>query len=274
MKKILLITSLLYCTASVYSQRNLSNDEVSIIQDDRIEIPKRYRAIYLGFGPRFLNTDPGTIVTSFTDDSPTMDMLETLTDVKDDYLDPGFQLAYRFGKYEGLSHAITIDVNLGEHYGALFTYGLGYNFTQFVGDRLMTIRPSVYVGFGNYGFNVGQLINNAAFIQIGETQYTDPSLDVLLKSQVFVIGPSVDLQYNITDRFDIYINASYDIASNNSRPKLEFTPTNGRGTTSTLSIDSDNPNVTYNGEKLTSLPYDISGIRLTAGIAYVWKRTD
>lgn len=274
MKKLLLIISLFYCTTSVYSQRNASDDEVSQIQLDAIKIPKKYRAIHLGFGPRLLNTDPGTIVTSFTDDSPTMDMLETITDVKDNYLDPGFQVGYRFGKYQGLSHAITIDVNLGEHYGALFTYGLGYSFTQVISDRLFTIRPSAYVGFGNYGFGVGQLINNAAYIQIGETQYTDPSLDVLLKSQVFVVGPSIDLQYNMTTKFDIYINASYDIGSNNSRPKLEFTPTNGSGNTSTLNIDSDNPNVTYNGDKLTSLPYDISGIRLSAGIAYVWKRTD
>jgi hypothetical protein len=46
-------------------------------------LPERYRSLGIKFGPRTLNTDPGTIVTTFLDESPAPDFFSANTIVAD-----------------------------------------------------------------------------------------------------------------------------------------------------------------------------------------------
>ena len=57
----------------------------------------------------------------------------------------------------------------------------------------------------------------------------------------------------------------------NSRPEVVFESLGGEGIITSVDIDGENPIVAYNNEKFTSLSYDISGLRLTVGVSYVWK---
>lgn len=233
----------------------------------------KYRSITIGIGPRVLNTDPGTILTSFIDDSPSMDNLSTTTSVKDSYTRIGVFFAFNFGRYKGLSHSIAVDYTLGKHQGGVFYYSLGYSFPIEIKGNPLVIRPAINAGFGNYGFDVGELQNNASYIQIGDVQYYDASLDLYLKSQTFIYGPAIDFHYILPNQIKVFANMGYDIASKNSRPYLEFNPpSNSESGTSSLEIDGDNPNVTFNGTKMTSLPYEASGLRFTVGVGYVWTK--
>ena len=135
------------------------------------DFPNKYRSVHLAFGPRTLDTNPGTISTSFVDNSPSMDNLNSTIEVLDKYNRLGFNLGINFGKYRGLSHSFNFDISLGEHMGGLFYYSLGYSIPIEVGENVFMIRPNINLGFGNYGFDVGDLENNAAYIQIGEKQY-------------------------------------------------------------------------------------------------------
>lgn len=236
------------------------------------QISKKYRSVFLGFGPRTLNTDPGTILTEYTDESPSMDYFQTSVDVEDSYTDIGMQLGYMWGKYAGLSHSLLIDVSLGANKGGAFTYSLGYTFPVEIGTSYLVLRPAFFVGFGNYGFKLGEINNNAAYIEINGEQYYDEELGVSLTSQVGVFGPELDLRYLVSEKVEVFVNGHYNLTSKNSRPKVEF-ESKEEGSSTSLEIDSTNPNVTYNGEKLTTLPYDIAGLRLTVGAAYVWPRS-
>jgi len=248
--------------------------QLGLSQSNASNTPEKYRSFTLGFGPRTLNTTPGTILTSYVDDSPSMDNLSTTTMVEDKYNRLGAFLAFNFGKFKGLSHSVAFDISLGEHQGGLFYYSLGYSFPMDVGENSIVVRPAMNVGFANYGFDVGELDNNASYIQIGETQYFDSKLELHLKSQTFVYGPSVDFHFILPNRLKIFANVAYDIASANSNPTLEFAPpsSSDNDNSSSLEIDGNNPLVTYNGSKITSLPYEASGMRFTLGVGYAWTK--
>jgi len=248
--------------------------QLGVAQSDDSNDPKKYRSVTLGFGPRTLNTTPGTIFTSFIDDSPSMDNLSTSTIVKDKYNRIGFFLAFNFGKFKGLSHSVAFDISLGDHQGGIFYYSLGYSIPMDVGEHQLIIRPALNAGFGNYGFDVGEIQNNDQYIQIGEKKYYDSELELHLKSQTAVFGPAVDLHFIVRDQFKIFANVAYDIASANSNPNLNFTPPSGsdNDNSSSLGIAGDNPLVTYNDEKITALPYEASGMRITLGVGYTWTK--
>ena len=248
--------------------------QLGFAQSDASGFPNKYRSFTLGFGPRILDTYPGTLFTSFIDDSPSMDNLSTTTMIEDSYTRVGLFLAFNFGKFKGLSHSVAFDISLGDHQGGLFYYSLGYSIPMEVGENTLIIRPAMNAGFGNYGFDVGELENNASYIQIGETQYFDSQLDLHLKSQTFVYGPALDLHFIVQDKFKIFANVAYDIASSNTNPTLEFSPpsSSDNDNTSSLNIDGSNPFVTYNDEKITTLPYEASGMRITVGVGYTWAR--
>ncbi len=234
---------------------------------------ERYRAITLGFGPRFISTDPGTLITSFTDNSPSPDNLMTTTEIADGYTSVGISLGYKFGRYSGLAHDLDIDVTLGDAgSGLMLTYGLGWNFPIDIGDKELLIRPSIFGGFGGFGFEVGQMLNNTGFIQIGQTQYNEPALDVALQSSVLVYGPAIDLVYRVMDRVDVFLSAHYDVGSNNSDGSIIFTSQVEDAKESRLDLNGENPKVVYNGNETTTLPYDISGIRIQIGASFLWNR--
>lgn len=233
----------------------------------------RYRGITIGIGPRFVNTSEGILVTSFIDNSPAPDNLMSVTEIEDGYTNLGFSLGYKFGSYNGLAHDIDVDITFGNAGdGGMVTYGLGWNFPTMIGGKDLLIRPSLFAGFGNFGFDVGDLENNTGFIQIGETIYSEPALDVSLKSSVLIYGPAIDLVYKVADRVDVFISAHYDIGSDNRDTNVIFTSQVDNSNSSTLSLNDENPSVLYNEEELKSLPYEISGIRLQIGASYLWNR--
>jgi len=236
----------------------------------------KYHSVTLGFGPRILDTTPGTILATYVDDSPSMDNLSTTTEVLDKYSTVGINIAYHFAQFNGLSHSLSLDGSLGKNDGYLLYYSLGYSFSKEIGSRFLVARPSLNIGFGVNGFDVGEIENNASYIQIGNDQYYSSTLDLNLHANIFIGGPSVDLQYMVGEQFMIFANVAYDIATTNSNPKLVFkTPnTNSRDDSRQTSVDIDgtNPLVTYNGEKITTLPYEATGIRATFGVGYVWGR--
>ena len=233
--------------------------------------PEKYRSVFVGIGPRILDATPGVINTYYVDSSPAQDDISSLTEVAESYTNLGFQIGYKFGKYNGLSHNILVDLSLGEHSGGLVTYSLGYNFVLKQGENPSLLRASLFTGFGNYGFDVGQLENNTGFIEINDIQFTDAELDVDLNSQFFVYGPQIDFSYAINDKFDIFFSANYDIASDNSRPTIDFTSETGSSTSIDLEEGQLNPSITFEGEEIESLPYEASGLRFTLGASYIWK---
>lgn len=286
MKKVLLLIIVMISVSTVYGQKKRKGkkrtpkkveEKAEMMDDDGEEYAKteyeKYRAITLGFGSRFIATDPGTLVTSFTDNSPAPDDLMTTTEVDDGYMGIGISIGYKFGRYSGLSHDIDLDLTLGSAgSGLMATYGLGWNFPMDIGDKELLIRPSIYGGFGGFGFEVGEMENNTGFIQIGETQYNEQALDVALQSSVLVYGPAVDFVYRVLDRVDVFLSAHYDIGSSNKDGEIIFSSQVEDSKESRLKLNGENPKVIYNGEETTTLPYDISGIRIQIGASYLWNR--
>lgn len=240
---------------------------------DIAELPNKYRGFFIGYGPRTFDTEPGTILTSFVDNSPSMDNFSTMTEVLESYSKSAVQFGFKFGHYNGLSHSILVDLTFGDLNGGQLNYSLGYSKSKIVGNGILVIRPHIYGGFGNYGFDVGEIENNAGYIQINNTQYFDEYLNADLKSQVGVWGPGLDVYWMVHDHASVYLNVGLDITSDNSNPELRFTaPSGSDSPESSLPIDTDNPNVTFQGDKLTKLPYKTGGLRIGIGAAFTWQK--
>ena len=238
---------------------------------------QKYRSPFLGFGPRFINTDPGTIATTFVDDSPSMDRFNSNFDVEDSYFQVGVQLGYKFGRYRGLSHDILLDFGTSRNYQIFFGYSIGWNFLLDVNGKNLLIRPALQGFAMNQVFQLGQIENNAAFIQIDDRQYFEEELDIELRADIVSIAPRLDITYVFAERFDVFCKFAFDIAADNTNARMEIDvpadlQTADSPGVSTLDIDGDNPLVLYNGEKLESLPFNAGGLRMTLGISYLWNR--
>lgn len=238
---------------------------------------KRYRSIFLGVGPRILNTDGGKIELSYTDDSPSMDQLNSTTELKDTYVVPAVQFGYKFGRYNGLSHDILFDAGFGDNITVLFAYSIGWNFRMELKDKPFLIRPAIQGQISNTQFKVGELRNNDTFIQIGERQYFEDRLDANLRAQNVVYALKLDFTYRFANRVDAFLKVAYDVPSSNRNTELELSvpenlQTENSPGPSTLSLTDENPMITYNGERLETLPYDLGGLRFTVGVSYLWNR--
>lgn len=259
---------------SIYSQSNevIIKDVNSEKEKNSISLPNRYRSLSLKYGPRTLNAAPGIIAASFIDDSPSGDNFFSTTNVKDKYNRLGVQLAYEWRKFSGLNHSLYFDLALGDGVnGGVFGYSIGWNFPL---NNEFIIRPGACLAFGNNTFDLGQIENTSAYIQIGENQYYDSYLDVGLEGTIFIYGPQLDLRYVLGKKFHVLFNINYDLGSQIDAPKMVFTPPtiSANDVVSHKFINSDNPFLNYNGKKLDKMPYDLGGLRLSLGFGYVWPR--
>lgn len=237
-------------------------------------LDKKYRAIVLGIGTRGIASDPGTIVTNFVDDSPSMDSFSATEEIDDYQARVGVQFEFKFGRYEGLSHGIMFDLAFGNTEGVALGYSLGWNVPLEVGSKFLHVRPNVTGLIGNTRILLGRIQNNAGFIQINQTQFFDSQLNVKLNSSSALVRLGVDFMYPLTDRIHLYANVGYDFGSQVGEPDLMFESlaTVDEQQSANKPLDTDNPNVTYNGEKVTELPFSLTGLRLTVGAAYVWSK--
>lgn len=239
---------------------------------------QRYRSVFFGIGPRYLNTDPGLISTTYVDDSPSMDSFSAGFDVKDGYTQMALNFGYKGGGYRGTSHDYLFDVTLGtKNYTAKFGYSWGWNFLTKFKNGDLVIRPAAQVVIANTVFNMGEIQNNALYIQVGETQYYERELDVELRAQSITFAPRLDFTYVFADRWDFFLKAAYDVSTGNINPTMELSVperlrTDDSPGPSSLDIDTANPLVTYKGEKLESLPYTTGGLRMTVGVSFLWNR--
>ncbi|HPQ22703.1 MAG TPA: hypothetical protein PK147_12660, partial [Saprospiraceae bacterium] len=220
------------------------------------------------------DTDPGVITTRFVDESPSMDNFTGTTEVLDKYSQFGLAINFHFGRYQGLSHSIFFDINFGDAYSYIFGYSIGYSIPIALGDSYLHIRPALGLMVGNQGFKLGELDNNAGYIEINGNQYFGSYLNMDLKTQSFLYGPQLDLRYFISDNFNIHGNVAYDIGSQDGVPSLYFTSPSTADETfnAEKEINTDNPYVDYNGEKLEKLPYNIGGLRFGIGVGYIWNK--
>ncbi len=236
----------------------------------------KWRAVTLAFGTRGFASDPGTIVTSFVDDSPSMDSFSSTETIDDFQSRLGVLLSFNWGRMHGISHKVLFDVGLGNSESVHFGYGIAYTHPVEVGDKTMLIRAGLTAMIGNQRINLGRIQNNALFIQINQTQFFENELKVKLNADTYILRPQVEVYFPITDNIRIFANAGYDIGGQTSdAPSLWFEPVTGLSNDNSTTAEKElgsTASVTYNDESITELPYDLRGIRLNLGVAFYWEK--
>lgn len=236
----------------------------------------KWRAVTLAFGARGFASDPGTIETNFVDDSPSMDSFSSIEEIDDFQNRWGGLLSFTFGRMHGISHKVIIDYVWGNSESAHFGYGIAYTHPIEVGSGTMLIRAGVTGMIGNQRISLGRIQNNAAFIQINQTQFFERELRVKLNADTYILRPQAEVFFPVSDNIRIFANLGYDIGGQTSEvPTLWFEPVNTLAENSADSAEKDlgpTATVTYNDENITQLPYDVKGLRFSIGAAFYWEK--
>lgn len=227
-----------------------------------------------GFGPRLLDTDPGLITTFYVDDSPSRDHLQSEVEIKDEYKRTGLNVELGYAHAFNLSHAFTVDAAFGKAGSFLFGYSVGYNKKIKLGkESKLVIRPAISAIIGRGNFKLGEIQNNAAYIQIANQRYFDDYLIVSIIQNNYIFGPKLNVSYIFPNEIGINCSLAYDFNfSAQPTPDVYFRSTNPppsnsknapNNGSSIVSLDSDNISIDFNGNEIKQLPYKYGGFRIS-----------
>jgi len=233
---------------------------------------EKFRNISISAGLRSFFSDPGTVTTSYVDDSPSMDRFMGSLDL-DKYINRiGFALNYNWGRKKGLSHQLGIEGVFGLSESAHIGYGMGFTIPIEFKYSTMLIRPAFHAMIGNNRINLGYLQNNAAYIQINNTQIFDEELLIKLNTDTYILRPKVDFIIPIINFLTAYVSLGYDFGGmTNSDPELWFETVDGE-TFSDIPLEANKAEVTFNGSSIKTIPFDLNGPRISIGISYYWEK--
>ena len=233
---------------------------------------EKFRNISLSAGLRSFFSDPGTVTTSYVDDSPSMDRFMGSLDL-DKYINRvGFALNYNWGRKKGLSHQIGIEGVFGLSESAHVGYGIGFTIPIEFEYSTLLIRPAIHGLIGNNRINLGYLQNNAAYIEIQGTQIFDEQLQIKLNTDTYMLRPKVDFIIPIVNFLTAYVSLGYDFGGmTNEEPELWFESADGQ-TFTDIELEANKAEVTFNGEIIKTIPFDLNGPRISIGVSYYWEK--
>lgn len=233
---------------------------------------EKFRNISLSAGLRSFFSDPGTVVTSYVDDSPSMDRFMGSLEL-DNYINRiGFALNYNWGRKKGLSHQLGMEAVFGLSESVHVGYGMGFTIPIEFEYSTLLIRPAFHALIGNNRINLGYLQNNAAYIQINNTQIFDEELKIKLNTDTYIFRPKVDFIIPIVNFLTAYVSLGYDFGgSTNAEPELWFETFEGQ-TFSDIKLEENKAEVTFDGNSIKTIPFDLNGPRISIGISYYWEK--
>ncbi|MEL6986812.1 MAG: hypothetical protein AAGK97_03190 [Bacteroidota bacterium] len=232
----------------------------------------KFRSISVFTGLRSFSSEPGTVISSYVDDSPSMDQFFG-TETIDDYIHRiGFGFSYHWGRMKGLSHQLGMELVLGLSESVHLAYGIGYTIPIETKENVLLIRPALHGLIGNTRINLGLMENNAAYIQIGALQYFDEFIRVKLNTDTFIFRPKLDVLVPMGEHLRIFGSLGYDIGTQTgAAPTLWFETLAGESDTE-VELEVGKAEVNYNGSLIESIPFGTDGPRISIGISYYWEK--
>ncbi len=220
-------------------------------------------------GTRHSSFLQGTFNTVFIDESPSMDFLATETITSASYTSYGLGVEFGFGKSEGYSSVIYADWAFGINQMLSYGYNGGWNFHF---GRKFIFRPNVNIAWGNNRFKLGEIENNAAYIQINDKEYYQDKMGVRLRNFVFIYGPQLDLKYNFSGYAAISFNVSYDLAQQFGTTKVTFIPDDKDREryphVANAKVDLESPNLIliFNDQSISNFTINHNVLRFSIGL--------
>lgn len=225
----------------------------------------------LGLGPRILNTNPGTITTSFTNASSPDNPFQSTIDVEDTYIGVGIQPAIGFTHPWGLSHTVFGDVTFSNNYALLYGYSLGWDIPFNIGANRYILRPAANAALGDMHLRLGRIENDVGgYIEINNSTYYSNFLRIGIFQKIYIYGPQLDFTALFPSGMGLTLSVAYDFAENINTPSVYYstpslnTQRNGDDySRKFIKLDHSDVNVEYNDIIIDQLPHEYGGFRVT-----------
>lgn len=159
------------------------------------------------------------------DDSPTMDNLNVNLLIEDTDRATGFHIGYGITGFNTISWDATFSFAYNKE-GRMYTFNFGLG--KRLGNEKFHIEPMIRLGLGNGSLDLGDIRNNAEYIQINETQFFDDEVSARLKDLYAYVGPELNLFIRLSDKIGVQLIGGYKFTSNR-KSKIEFSGDNGDG---------------------------------------------
>jgi len=233
MKKLIFtLAMLLYFSSLIWAQTSFSSNTAHTTRIGGLRL-------IIGLQNESLSMVDGYVNGWIVDDSPSQDWLEVGAQLESTKRATGLHLGLQFDYPNQLSWNADISFS-GNQEGRVFTGNLGAGY-RLEGDRIQVI-PMARVGLGNGNFKLGQLFNEASYIQIDDTQFYDDQISVRLKDLYAYVAPELNVFYALNDHMGIQLTAGYKFTGN--RPsQIQFSgyTDTSRSTTATAYRELSHP---------------------------------
>ncbi len=201
---------------------------------------------FLGLGYRGWSKEGDNILFDFTDDSPSRDNVQTSIDVTNgSYI---IDFGVEFPIVDQIDGSISYEGFTGNiRGGGLALEGI-YQFSEKfdAGFRVFSGRNTI---------DLGDIMNNAVYIQINESEYLGESISVKLRQPLTVISPS--LGFKVSRALKVRLGFNLEVLTGN--PKLIFNGTiDGEDQQEEKPLDDTN-RFLVDGQQFNETPVNFSG---------------
>lgn len=216
--------------------------------------------------PQYKNT---SIEVAYLDESPAPDLFYTNTSLsKKPYYGLG-------GSYDNFKHEKELyynvigNVNFGELFGIDLGVSAGYP-VWMNSKKNLTVLPFVTGGFAYTNKPLGELKNNTVYIQVNSTRFADyTNVNVSLAKVDLFLKPTLNILWDINPKTQIRFTGAY-LVDFNINQFINFSGKDGSGKSISDKEDTDAKNLSYyiNGQKSSSIPFNIRGLEFKLGVAF------
>lgn len=237
------------------------------------DFPRKYYAVSLGIGPRYLQTESGMLDINFygQNNSVVNSFNESLSG---SYLQAGFHIGLSMGKYTGFSHKLFLDISGGKKHGSGgLGYSLGFNFPFEIRNSYLLIRPGINGFIGTSRFKFLNISNPDHDLVIDGNEYTNSNVILAFDTDFLSWGPEIEFSYFAYPNVNIFLLTSYNFVNNTESTKV-FKIFNGPDDESGqyYSAYDKNPSVKLNNKSLEKLPFKYGSILISAGASMVFNK--
>lgn len=226
----------------------------------------QYVNIFAGLKlPEYKNTN---IEVAYLDESPDPDLFYTNTSLsKKPYYTAGASYD-NFKHQKELYYNVIGNLNFGELFGIDIGLSAGYP-VWMNAKKTLTVLPFVTGGFAYTNKPLGELKNNTVYIQVNSTRFADyTNVDVSLAKVDLFLKPTLNILWDINSKTQIRLTGAY-LADFNMNQFISFTGKDNSGKSVSDKEDTDAKNLSYyiNGQKSSSIPFNIRGLEFKLGVA-------
>ncbi len=164
--------------------------------------------IYIGMGLRPFKFNQQDVQFSYTDESPSKDYIYNEFRIKERSraltLHGGFEYKYP----SNWLWRINGEVYFGRARGGGGEFAIGYHVEAMPG---LSIRPALGLGFSQSTVTLGDIEQNALYIQVNDTKFYSESVRVSVSTPSLSLRPEVVISKELSNDFDLRLGMGYHI---------------------------------------------------------------